>query len=396
MNVLYYCTGKLNATSGGTERTTITMARALTELYSCRCFSVYERETDTPKDEAIVEEAYWNQVSDDKANIRFLRGLLERWNIDVVIVQGAFVHVGRFREAAKGLKCRIIFAHHFQPRFELAFNKLKDVLTARPRNWLDHIRKIRNIVLYPRMRAAYERSLAASYGEAYRLADQVVLLCKGFIPAYKDFGGVKDESKFAILPNGLSFNEFITEDELDNKMPVALIVARLEEASKQLSKALRIWKLVKEDPRAEGWRLDIVGEGRDRKRYEKMVRKEDIPDVLFLGRQQPIPYYRKASLFMMTSCSEAWGLTLTESQQMGVVPVAFDTYESLPDIVTNGINGIIVPPDDYDAYTAAILRLMSDPAERRRMALNGLNSCRRYLPSTIAARWWELINGRND
>ncbi len=107
------------------------------------------------------------------------------------------------------------------------------------------------------------------------------------------------------------------------KHKVVLIVSRLDETQKRLSLALRIWKKVKQNPVADGWVMKIVGHGGDYELCENIIKNEDIPAVTLEGRQDPIPYYKEASIFMMTSRSEAWGLTLTEAQQMGVVPIAF-------------------------------------------------------------------------
>jgi glycosyltransferase involved in cell wall biosynthesis len=45
----------------------------------------------------------------------------------------------------------------------------------------------------------------------------------------------------------------------------------------------------------------------------------------------------------MTSAYEGWGLTLTEAQQMGVVPIAFDSFGAVYDIIENEYNGLIIP-----------------------------------------------------
>lgn len=59
MNILYHTYGKVHSTKGGTERTTITVATALTKLYGARCFSIYEAPADTPKEECFIKEFQW-------------------------------------------------------------------------------------------------------------------------------------------------------------------------------------------------------------------------------------------------------------------------------------------------------------------------------------------------
>lgn len=391
MNILYQTCGKLNSTSGGTERTTITMVEALTRLYGVRCFSIYERMADTPKEECIVAEFQWSAQRDGQKNKESLRKIIVGNNIDIVIIQGAFIHVPRFRAAAEGTKCKIIFAHHFEPRWELVFGHFVSLIRYRSKSVIDFLRWVKRIVTYPLTAMNREKVLSAQYRAAYECADRVVLLSKGFIKPYCEFAKLQDTSKFTIIPNGLSFNLSPHYEDL-TKRKVVLIVSRLDETQKRLSLALHIWEKVKRNPVADGWVMKIVGHGGDYKLCEHIIKDEDIPDVTLEGRQDPIPYYKEASIFMMTSRSEAWGLTLTEAQQMGVVPIAFDTYASLRDIITDGVDGEIIAEGDVDGYVRSVLNLMQDDVTRQRMARQAIASSQRFSQEKIARMWKVLFD----
>ena len=218
-----------------------------------------------------------------------------------------------------------------------------------------------------------------------------MLLCHNFIKSYGEFAGVHDHSKYTVIPNALSFDVTPSFDELSKQKEV-LIVARFDEPSKRLSLALRIWARVKQDSVAKDWALQIVGDGNDRKLYERIIHNEHIPDVFLEGRQDPIPYYKKASIFMMTSRSESWGLTLTEAQQMGVVPIAFDTYASLRDIITDNENGVVIEEGDIDSYVNRMKTLMSDKKLLERMAKQAITSSERFSQERIAEMWWKLLS----
>ncbi len=392
MNILYYTCDKVHSTKGGTERTTITVASQLKSTHGCRCFSIYERQAPTEMEDCFENEFFWPIIRNEKQNIEFLRNIIVENKIDAIIVQGAFVHVARFRKAIEGLNCRLIFAHHFQPKAELEFFKFKDIMKRHPESIPDCVRWGRDFVLYPLLRRKYEKSLADKYKSAYMNADNVVLLSHNFIDGYCKFGAFEESSKFRFVPNGLSFYEYLSADELDKKKQIVLIVSRLEDRHKKISDALKIWGEVKKYPESKGWVLKIVGTGPDKEMYNRIIREERIPSVSFEGRQIPIPYYKEASIFMMTSKSESWGLTLTESQQMGVVPIAFNTYESLCDIITDNVDGRIITQGDTSAYVNAMLELMTDKVKRHRMAEAGLQTCHRFSPDKIAALWWQLLS----
>lgn len=391
MNVLYLTCCRLHPTQGGTERTTITIAKALKHQYGSKIYSIYEQPTDAEMETCLDSEFLWKPQKKRSANVAFLRNIVIGNNIDAVIIQGAFIHVKMMREAIAGLSCKILFAHHFRPGFELTFHNFKDVLKRKHSGIADTMRWIRDIVLYRKLHKAYINTIRKSYHEAYEHSDSVVLLSRNFVKSYMEIGSFNDESKFIIIPNALSFGDILSPDKLTDKKNIALIVARLDEPPKKISTALKIWSIVKKQDIAHSWILNIVGHGPHKTMYEQMVKQYNIPDVHFLGRQDPLPYYREASVFMMTSSSESWGLTITEAQQMGVVPIAFNTYESLQDIITDGVDGCIVAPGNISDYADTMLELMSDTNKRQTMAKAGLQSCRRFSSDKIAAMWRNFL-----
>jgi len=393
MNILYHTYIKLNPTSGGTERTTLTIAHELRQLYNAHIYSIYEAPATTPKPDCIDDEFLWTIDRDEDKNAHILRTIIEQWKIDVVIVQGAFIHVKRFRKAIYGLDCKLIFAHHFAPGWEVDAGSFLRHIRHMPKDGVKNfIRWARKAILYRHYKNVEIQSLKSNYLSAYRNADNVVLLSNRFTEEFKAFGEIHDNEKFRYIPNALTLEEFATPQDLASKGKKVIIVARLDEASKRISLALEIWRQVKLDSRSRGWTLDIVGHGIDEAMYKRIVKKKKITDVNFLGRKNPVEDYRNASIFMMTSCKESWGLTLTEAQQMGVVPIAFNTYPTLTEILTNGEDSVVVESDNLSQYVENVLTLMAEKSLRQRLALNGQRNCRRFDSKNIAKIWWNLIN----
>ncbi len=397
MNILFYTHGKVYATKGGTERTTVSVASALARLYGCRCLSLYEAEEQVEKDDCFVAEFRWQAGPNRHKDVEILHRIVVDNGIDYIIDQGIFINVGLLREAVAGTPCKVILAHHYEPGAETLYMSLRrhwarrhDKMPLRGRcRWL------LDLVFYPYAKYKYVETLRRTYREAYFQAHRTVLLSKGFVDDYQHFGRFVDDKNFAIIPNSLSFNEYLPVDDISKKQPVVLIVSRIEEVHKRLSLALKIWKIASNHAEADGWQLKIVGTGKDMPMYRRMIKNEKIPNVTFEGRQNPIPYYREASLFMMTSRSESWGLTLTEAQQMGVVPIAFDTYASLREIITDGHDGVVIEEDDVDGYVNRMLDLMRNDAERQRMARQAITSSQRFSQEKVAEMWWKLLTDNN-
>lgn len=394
MNILFYTHGKVYSTRGGTERTTVTVASALKRYYGCRCYSLYEVFEDMPKEDCFEEEFQWIAGHDRLKDLETLRKIVADNGIDYIIDQGIFINVQLLSEAVKGKSCKVILAHHYSPGAETLYmsfishwlKRSKKMTLRRRCRWL------LDLLLYPYAKYQYDKQLKSTYREAYENAYRVVLLSESFIKPYQEFSGFNDDNKFVVIPNALSFDDILPEADIVNKKHVVLIVSRIEETHKRLSLALKIWKQVKKSPVSAGWGLKIVGTGERISFYEDMVRKEQIPDVSFEGHQDPRPYYKEASLFMMTSRSESWGLTLTEAQQMGVVPIAFDSYSSLHDIITNEVDGIFVDECNIPDYKEKMLDLMNNQEKRRVMARNAIHNCKRYSKERVAEKWYNLLD----
>jgi glycosyltransferase involved in cell wall biosynthesis len=81
-------------------------------------------------------------------------------------------------------------------------------------------------------------------------------------------------------------------------------------------------------------------------------------------------YYGQADIFVFPTLNEAFGLVLLEAMQFGV-PVIASNEGGIPDIVTDGQTGYIVPKNDPAALTEKLVALIMDPVLRRQMGEAG-------------------------
>lgn len=113
----------------------------------------------------------------------------------------------------------------------------------------------------------------------------------------------------------------------------------------------------------------VVGDGRFRAEYEALARSEGIAErTVFAGRLDDAPAYL-ARLQVGVLCSDSEGLSnaLLEYMLRGCVPVATRVGGN-PEAVTDGVTGLLTPPDDAPALASALRRLVVDPALRRALA----------------------------
>ena len=81
---------------------------------------------------------------------------------------------------------------------------------------------------------------------------------------------------------------------------------------------------------------------------------------------------------------------LCEAMACGVPVLSFDC-PGPRHVVRDGIDGILVPPDDVNKLAEAMDRLMADQAERERLAANGFEVTKRFGKDQIMERWERLI-----
>ena len=78
------------------------------------------------------------------------------------------------------------------------------------------------------------------------------------------------------------------------------------------------------------------------------------------------------------------GLTLTEAQQYGCVPLAFHSFASLTDIITDKVNGFAIPNDDISLYIKQMKLLMTDEKLRKSMSANAIESSKSIFQSKLS------------
>ncbi len=118
--------------------------------------------------------------------------------------------------------------------------------------------------------------------------------------------------------------------------------------------------------------LLVVGDGELRGSLEKMAEKADISGITtFTGHVREVqPYYEAADIIIVPSLYEGFCFAALEAQLMGK-PVIASRTSSLPEIVTDGRTGILVPAKDPGRLAETILELYQDPERRAAMGSAG-------------------------
>lgn len=142
------------------------------------------------------------------------------------------------------------------------------------------------------------------------------------------------------------------------------------------------------------WTLVIWGEGPERTRLEHKR------DALGLRGQvhmpgvtkQPGLWIETADVFVLSSRYEGWGAVLLEAMTAGLPVVSFDCQFGPKEMITDGVDGLLVADGDVRALSAALSRILGDESLRARLgSAAAISACRRFSPQSIMARWDEVI-----
>jgi phosphatidylinositol alpha-mannosyltransferase len=196
---------------------------------------------------------------------------------------------------------------------------------------------------------------------------------------------------YEIIPNGIDLEHFQPDvppiqEYCDGKLNI-LFVGRLERR-KGVNYLIKAYARIKAD--YPDSRLIVVGPGtRPRRKHEKSIKASRLKDVVLTGPvsyNDLVRYYRTADICCAPATGkESFGIVLLEAMALGK-PVVASNISGYASVMTDGKEGILVPPRDVGQLAQALGRLMADEKLRREMGARGRLTAADYSWEHVASR----------
>jgi glycosyltransferase involved in cell wall biosynthesis len=194
------------------------------------------------------------------------------------------------------------------------------------------------------------------------------------------------EERVSVLPNPAPpLPELAPRDDLRASFrmngPTLAFAGRLT-AQKSLEVALAAVE-------AAGVSLLVAGDGDERQRLERKAG----PRVRFIGaqtRERVVELFRAADAGILSSSWENFPHTVVEALAVGT-PVLATAAGGVAEVVTDGVNGLLVPVGDTAGLASAIRRYFDDTQLRERLRANAVPSVAEYAPERVFAQLEETL-----
>jgi glycosyltransferase involved in cell wall biosynthesis len=169
------------------------------------------------------------------------------------------------------------------------------------------------------------------------------------------------------------------ELNLDPARPVILFASKLQ-SRKRCGDLVEAYKDLSSSGKPHPY-LVIVGDGEERAALERQVAESRLEGVRFCGfrNQSELPrFFDLATVFVLPSRHEPWGLIVNEVMNAGRAVIVSDDVGCQPDLIEDGVEGCVFPAGDVAALTDALRKVLATPETAAAMGQRGLAKVRAW------------------
>ena len=228
-----------------------------------------------------------------------------------------------------------------------------------------------------------------------RNIDTLVLVSNGLRSFYKkQMKEANSKCRCVFIPNML--DEIPSElSDLSEERFVA--IGRLSK-EKGFTDLVEIFKEYKDKNPDSNWKLDIIGDGSEKNKIVDMIYRynlvKDIKVHGFLRKNKINEILDKASVYLMTSYTESFGIVLLEAFAYGIPALSFTSAEGANELITDDYNGYLIDNRDFSKMIEKMEYLVNNKKKRVELGKNARKFSLGYSSDVIKEKWIDLLKKR--
>jgi len=190
--------------------------------------------------------------------------------------------------------------------------------------------------------------------------------------------------------NQKKLETFPLPQSFSNNYKLIVAIGRLV-PQKGYDTMLRAFKKIRKQIPAK---LIVLGGGYLESKLRVKIRELDLENDVHLAGfvENPWAYLQQADLYLSTSLYEGFHLTIAEAMACGVVPVATDCDYGPREIITDGVDGKLVPVDNAELIAETVIDLLQDSGKRNEMAIKALERAKDFDVSIVVKEYERLFD----
>jgi glycosyltransferase involved in cell wall biosynthesis len=384
MNIFFVHTSSFKD-CGGIGRVTEINALSFKKYgYNIHFFILKEGETDNCH--GFTQFYLKNDDLTSSINKNYFREKLIEFEVDIIINQsGINVNSLGFIVNSKTKNLKIITCYHgaIKSIYDNYGRVLRGNMTNRFLKGLVDVEFVKNI-----FRLNYKRKMKRDLKFSIDNSHRFIFLSEGYVLELELYNLSYLKSKVDYVHNQIKYDGFVKTGAI--KKDNLLYVGRINFSEKQCDLLPLIWdRISRKYPNLS---LKIIGDGDRLLELKNIFKTNDAIGVEYLGYTNPFPHYEEASILLLTSAIEGFGLVLTEALNYGVVPIAFNVSSGVREALMQGKSGVLVNPFDLDEYVTKLEELILDKNVRMEFLRNHNESNPSEKNKLILEKWSHIFS----
>lgn len=390
MNILFLATFPIIPFEGGVQQVTNTLSKEFLHRGHNVIYLCFGRKHKLNYPNFLCDQLYIelnNQSDKDIKNE--INNIVSQYNITHIINQTCNEESSRIiSNLPLALQNKVIYTYHIIPFSYMNYTR-KQILAYSVHNYRQLLFKSVSVICPAVYKSFFLRIEKKNMIKGMQLATKFCFISDKFYMNVLNVLPDAPKEKFVAINNPNTYSVQKHLPIFEEREKAVIWVGRVENSSKNIFGFLKMWVLFsKYNP---DWKAYIIGNGGDLDYFKSYTAKKKITNIHFEGYQKDVmPYYKKCRFVTVTSFSESWGMILTEAMTCGCIPVAFNTFATLYDIIDDGQNGLICKLNEKNMadrlYTTA-----NDINLCKSLSNNAIEKAKKFDSKKIADQWIALL-----